>query len=155
MTFAAMVATFGGAGRLKPAPGTWGSAAALVLAVPLDLLGGRLVLGLAALLAFGVGLWGAGAYATAQGAKDPSEVVIDEVAGLWLVFAFIPLTAVTAILGFLLFRLFDIAKPWPISWANSAVPGALGIMLDDCFAGLAAAAVLWGAAHMFPMLLAS
>ena len=155
MTFAALVATFGGAGRLKPAPGTWGSAAALGLAVPLHLLGGQLALGVAAFVAFGAGLWGAGAYAKAQGAKDPSEVVIDEVAGLWLVFAFIPLTAVTALLGFALFRLFDIAKPWPISLANTAVPGAFGIMLDDCLAGLAAAAVLWGAGRIFPIVLVS
>lgn len=149
MNLARWVATFGGAGLLTPGPGTWGSVAALALAFPIDWLGGRLAFAVAAAVAFLVGLWASGAYARAVGTKDPSEVVIDEVAGLWLVYAFVPLSLLSAVLGFCLFRVFDIAKPWPISWANRAVPGAVGIMLDDILAGLAAAGSLWLAQRLY------
>lgn len=68
---------------------------------------------------------------------DPKEVVIDEVAGMFLTLSFIGFTAEGYIFGFVVFRLFDILKPWPISWADSKVKGGLGVMLDDILAAIA------------------
>jgi phosphatidylglycerophosphatase A len=138
-----VVATLGPVGRMRPGPGTWGSLVALLLALPLDKLGGRAALGAAAACAFAAGLWASGGYARAVKRKDPSEVVIDEVTGMWLVFVALPLNEIGAVAGFALFRLFDIAKPWPISWLNRSVSGSLGIMMDDLAAALAAIACYW------------
>ena len=76
--------------------------------------------------------------------KDPSFVVIDEVAGQWIALLPAGLDPVLFVAGFLAFRLFDIWKPWPVSWADRDVPGALGVMLDDLIAGAYAAAVVYG-----------
>jgi len=149
---ARLLATFFFVGRLRPAPGTWGSLAAVLLALPMAAIGGVLLVLVGAALAFGLGLW-ATAAVTAPGDHDPSFVVIDEVAGQWitllpLVWAYEgfvgekPTTyyACTAA-AFVLFRLFDIWKPWPVSWADNR-SDALGVMLDDVIAGVMAAAVL-------------
>lgn len=138
-----LIATLGPVGRMRPGPGTWGSLFALLLALPLDQLGGRLALAAAALVALIAGLWASGAYARAVARADPSEVVIDEAAGIWLVYTAVPLTDVGAAAGFALFRFFDIAKPWPISWLNRRVQGGLGIMLDDLAAAAASIGVYW------------
>ena len=66
----------------------------------------------------------------------------DEFVGFWITMTFLPATYVYALLGFVLFRLFDIFKPWPISWLDKNIGGGLGIMIDDVVAGLAAAAVI-------------
>ncbi len=79
------------------------------------------------------------------GAHDPGAVVIDEVAGQWLVLAVVPLEWWWFVLGFAVFRVFDILKPWPISWMDKHIKGGLGVMLDDMAAGIAGAAVLYGA----------
>jgi phosphatidylglycerophosphatase A len=144
-----LITTFFYVGHLRPAPGTWGSLAALPVAWALHVLGGPVLLGLGALVAFAAGWW-----ATAQETKgkdnhDPSEIVIDEVAGQWL--ALLPVSigaahvgaALTAlwpgwIVAFVAFRLFDIWKPGPIGWADRR-GDALGVMLDDILAGVAAA----------------
>jgi phosphatidylglycerophosphatase A len=138
-----LIATAFGAGLLKPAPGTWGSLAGLVLAYPLMALTGPggLFCGFVAVTALGV--WASEIYARQSRLADPSEVVIDEVAGLWLVLLFAPFTALGWILAFALFRLFDIWKPWPISVADRRVKGGVGIMLDDLLAGLFAAVVVF------------
>lgn len=150
MTLARFLATFAGVGLLKPGPGTWGSAAALAVAAFLWPVAGSAGMAAAAVLLFAAGVWASGAYAAAIGVKDPSEVVIDEAAGIFLVFALVPLTLLTALAGFVAFRFFDIVKPWPISWANERVPGAFGIMIDDTLAALAAAGVLWITALLYP-----
>ena len=147
MSLARTIATVGGLGFVRPGSGTWASTGALVLCPALQFAGGPRAFAIAALVVFVLGLWASGSYARDRGVKDPSEVVIDEVVGLWLVFALCPLTLLSAVLGFALFRLFDIAKPWPISWVNHGVPGGLGIMLDDVLAGLAAAACLFALAR--------
>ena len=67
---------------------------------------------------------------------DPKEVVIDEVAGVWLVMFFFPQTIIGYLAGFILFRIFDIWKPFPISWIDNKVGGGLGIMLDDILAAV-------------------
>lgn len=145
--FAVAVATVGGVGDLRPAPGTWASvvagvlALALVLAVPFAVL--TPVLCAAALFATVAGLATAGIAARRLGRGDPAQVVIDEVAGVLLAVACIPASAlvrepVLAIsLAVALFRVFDIAKPWPVA-SCERLPGALGIMADDLVAGLLA-----------------
>lgn len=145
---AVAMATLGPVGRMPGAPGTWGSLAATLAApwcfLPLPL-GGRLA-ALAGVLALGT--WAAGRAARALGREDPGCVVVDELLGQWTAFAPFFLSGWDArtpweLLGlFALFRLFDIAKPWPIRAIDRGVPGGLGIMLDDLAAGVFAAAAL-------------
>lgn len=145
-----LIATFGGVGLIRPAPGTWGSAAALPLGWVLHGLGGFPLLALATLAVAALGWWAARAEEAATGSHDESAIVIDEVAGQWI--ALWPLSLGLNHAGvdpwlfpwpgwvgaFLAFRLFDIWKPGPIGWADRQ-PGATGVMLDDLIAGLAAA----------------
>lgn len=89
-----------------------------------------------------VGWWAASVYVRRTGIDDPKEVVIDEVAGQWLVLAAVPPEPLFIAAGFAVFRLFDIWKPWPVSLADRNVGGGLGVMLDDLLAALYGAAVL-------------
>lgn len=68
--------------------------------------------------------------------KDPKEIVIDEIAGYGIATAFLPFTVLNVILAFILFRFFDILKPFPISRLEKALPGGWGIVMDDCVAGI-------------------
>lgn len=124
-----------------------GSLAALPFAVAMIWLAGpalaHWVLIGAATLAFGIGWWASAVYVRITRMKDPGLIVIDEVAGLWLTLAVAPLDPVAIGLGFLFFRVADIAKPWPVSWADQRLSGGLGIMLDDILAGLYAGGALW------------
>lgn len=131
---ATITATWFGAGLLPKAPGTWGSAAALPLAWILTGWGGWPLLLAAAFLCFFVGWWASAVYVRHTNAADPSEVVIDEVAGQWLVLAAAPLDPVCYLVGFALFRLFDVWKPWPVNWVDDRIGGGLGVMLDDIVA---------------------
>ena len=142
MKFERLLCSWFGAGWLKPAPGTWGSAAALPLGWLLWTLGGHPVLAAAMGVVFLVGWWASERIVRADGLEDPSWVVIDEVAGQWMTLLFTPPSLLAYAAGFVLFRLFDIWKPWPVSWADQKIKGGLGIMLDDIFAGLMALAVL-------------
>ncbi|TAN52831.1 MAG: phosphatidylglycerophosphatase A [Rhodospirillales bacterium] len=139
-----LLATWFGAGFLRPAPGTWGSLAALPLAWGLSSLSGPLGIGLAALAVTLLGIWAAEGYRKSCGREDPSEVVIDEVAGQLLTLIAVAPDILAYTAGFFLFRLFDILKPGPIGWADREVKGGLGIMLDDVFAGLLSGVLLWG-----------
>ncbi len=144
------VVTVGGIGYLRPAPGTWASAAAIAVGAGLHLAGGFPLVALATLAAIGLGFWSCARYLAGRPDEDPSEVVIDEVAGQWIAFsamsfglwhagvAGLPWPAWVA--PFLLFRLFDIWKPGPVGWADRK-GGTLGVMLDDIIAGLLAALV--------------
>ena len=157
---ARLIATVGGLGYLKPAPGTWASLAALPLAWALHVTGGFPLLAVATLLAAGGGYWAAAVMVDGDRIKDPPEIVIDEVAGQWLALWAISLPAwlhgigITAlwpgwISAFVLFRLFDIWKPGPVGWADRS-GGASGIMLDALIAGLGAGLgklLLAGLAH--------
>ena len=131
-----------GAGWMKPAPGTWGSAAALPLGWLLWWIGGTPALALASILVFAIGWWASERIVRAEGLEDPSWVVIDEVVGQWLTLLITPPSLLDYLIGFALFRLFDIWKPWPVSWADQKIKGGLGIMLDDVLAGLMGLAVL-------------
>lgn len=140
------LATLGPVGRMPKAPGTWGSAAALLLAPwafqPLALTPRLAVL--AGVLA--VGTWAASRAGRILGDDDPGCVVVDELLGQWTAFAPFHLAGWTAatpwelLALFALFRVYDILKPWPIRAVDRSVPGGLGVMLDDLLAGVFAAA---------------
>ncbi|MBF0267227.1 MAG: phosphatidylglycerophosphatase A [Alphaproteobacteria bacterium] len=137
------LATWFGVGKLKPAPGSWGSLAALPLAWGLSSLGGAAAIAMAALAVFLLGILASEIYRKAIEREDPSEVVIDEVAGQMLALALVPPDLLAYALGFLFFRGFDILKPGPIGWADRKIKGGLGIMLDDLMAGVAAGLLLY------------
>lgn len=143
-SLASRLATLGPVGYWPGAPGTWGSAAAILPAVAIGLLlppvAATVALGLGVAAWTALGLWAAARHPSPN--ADPSEVVIDEAAGQWLAALPCPLLAPSHglwvwIAAFALFRFFDIVKPWPVSAAEK-LPGALGVMADDLVAGLLA-----------------
>jgi phosphatidylglycerophosphatase A len=131
-----------GLGRLGRAPGTVASAAAVALGVPVLWVLGPVWLVTLSCAALALG-WQACKHLP-NADEDPGWVVIDEVAGQWLALAFAPLTLWGSLAAFGLFRLFDIWKPWPVSWADQRLEGAASIMLDDMLAGCYAALILVG-----------
>lgn len=139
------VATFFGAGRLKRAPGTWGSVAALLLWAVANWAfhPARGVmyaaLGIGIVLALVLGIPAATIAAVESGRKDPGFVVIDEVAGQWVALLGCPFNWPHALIALVLFRLFDITKPFPARQLE-ALPRGWGIVFDDVAAGLYA----WG-----------
>lgn len=144
-----LIATLFGVGHAPVASGTVASAATLPLAVLLAL-GGPWVFAAGTIATIVVAFWAAGAAEAHFGLKDPHAVVIDEVAGQLVALAFVPLGWIGYTAGFLLFRAFDIVKPYPAGRLER-VPGGPGIVLDDLAAGvyanlvLVAARFLWGA----------
>ncbi len=141
---ARILAVWFGAGLLPKAPGTWGSIAALPIAYAIVRWGSLEILAGATIAVFIIGVWASEIASKEMGVADPSEIVIDEVAGQWLTLLVVPPDLILYLCGFLLFRLFDIWKPWPISWADQKIKGGLGIMLDDVIAGVYAGLLLWG-----------
>jgi phosphatidylglycerophosphatase A len=99
--------------------------------------------GLAGLVVLAAGIPAAESYCRASAKSDPSEVVIDEVAGQLLALALVPPDWLSYALGFLFFRVFDILKPGPIGWADRKIKGGLGVMLDDVIAGVLAGLLLY------------
>lgn len=130
-----------GSGLLPKAPGTWGTLAAIPLYLLLAPLPLTAYLGLT-LLAFTVGVWACGRTGAELGVHDHSAIVWDEVVGLLVTMTAVPSGWPWLLAGFVLFRLFDIWKPWPIGQVDRKVAGGLGVMLDDVLAGLMALAVL-------------
>jgi phosphatidylglycerophosphatase A len=122
-------------------PGTWGSLAALPCAWVIRSLWGVAGLAIAAAIVFAVGCWAAGTMAKTSGLRDPGAIVIEEVAAQWLVLLPAPLDPLPYAAAFLLFRIFDTWKPWPVAWADCRVHGGLGIMLDDLLAAVYAVLV--------------
>jgi phosphatidylglycerophosphatase A len=144
MSVAHLVATLGGVGLIRLAPGTWGS----LVVLPLVLLGPAACLVLALVLTV-AGFWAAPRVTTGRG-DDPSWFVADEGAGMLLALAALPAATLPGVLlAFLLFRALDILKPWPVCWAD-AQPGAFGVMLDDVVAGVLAACVIAALWTFFP-----
>lgn len=135
------VGTVFGIGRLKPGPGTWASLAALgIWYVGLDAAhlsdgAATLVTLSGALIVTLIGIPAATIVERESGRTDPGFVVVDEVAGQWVTLAMAPVDGVHALLGFVLFRLFDIVKPWPVRQFER-LHGGTGIMLDDIAAGI-------------------
>lgn len=140
-TWAFAVATFFGAGRLKPGPGTWGSVAAVLLwavaarAVHLSASSLLLALLTGIGLALVLGVPAASIAAQESECDDPGFVVIDEVAGQWITLLFCPPDWAHGLIALVLFRLFDIAKPFPIRRLER-LPQGWGIVFDDVAAGL-------------------
>lgn len=130
-----------GSGLSPRAPGTMGSLVALPLAIPLQLLSQTHHF-LLVLVAFGLGCYWCEKTSQRMAEQDPGAIVWDEIVSMWLVLAFVPSTWIAWLSAFLLFRLFDIAKPWPIRWLDKKVKGGFGIMLDDVVAALFAILVL-------------
>jgi phosphatidylglycerophosphatase A len=149
MTLSKLIGTFMGVGYIRPAPGTWGSLAALPYGWLLHVIGGLPLLLIGIAVGFLKGWWATAQMTKGSDDHDPSEIVVDEVIGQWI--ALIPLSYAAGSLGisilnmwpgwiaaFALFRLFDITKPWIIGWADRR-GDALGVMLDDVIAGVFAA----------------
>lgn len=131
-----------GAGLSPTAPGTMGT----LVAVPIYLLLANLpglvyMIAVAALI--GVGIWACRKVADEMGDQDPPAIVWDEVVGFLVAMSAAPMISLNwLIMGFLLFRLFDIYKPWPVSWAHGRYRGGLGVIADDLVAGAMAWVVL-------------
>ena len=144
-----MITTTFGVGYLRPAPGTWGSLAALPLAWGVHELFGLTRFIVACVIVFFLGWWATAQHINNSGDHDPSEIVVDEVIGQWI--ALLPVFIGAAHMGadtlafwpgwvtaFIGFRLFDITKIGPIGWTDRR-GDALGVMLDDVIAGIFAA----------------
>ncbi len=146
---ARLTGTVLGVGYVRPAPGTWGSLVALPWAWLLHVLGGFPLLCIGVVAAFAAGWWATAVMTRDSDDHDPSEIVVDELAGQWI--ALLPLSYAAWSMGmsvlvmwpgwiaaFALFRLFDIWKVGPVGWADRR-GDALGVMLDDVIAGVFAA----------------
>jgi phosphatidylglycerophosphatase A len=129
------VATVFGIGYVPFAPGTFGSAAGLAVFAAVRAAGGPVVEALTIVLVFLVGAWAATAAETHFGHIDPGPVVIDEVLGMLVTLAFLPVSVTGALVGFVLFRVFDVIKPPPCN-SLEALPGGWGVMSDDLMAGV-------------------
>jgi phosphatidylglycerophosphatase A len=137
---ATAVATAGGAGYFPVAPGTVGSAVGLILFYGLYQLPLAYQVAATVLVSL-AGIAAGSRVARDSGIEDPGIVVIDEVAGMWVSLLFLPLTPVTAVAGFLLFRVLDVVKPAPARQLEH-LPGGWGIMCDDLMAGVYANVLL-------------
>ncbi len=159
-----IIATWFYTGLLPFVPGTWGSAAALPFAVILHEAGGFPTLVIATIAVFFLGWWATAEETRDKADHDPGEIVVDEVVGMWITllpmsFAFWYHQIDVAILpwpgllaGFVLFRVFDIWKPWPVSWADrKSTP--FGVMLDDVLAAIYAALGSLALAAVFHLML--
>lgn len=148
-TLASLIASVAMVGRAPIAPGTFGSAAALVIYGLLRWAGWtRFEIPLIVVL-YLVGIWAASRVARDVGKTDPGVVVIDEVVGMLVTLALLPVGPYGLLAGFFLFRVFDIVKPFPAAQSEH-LPGGLGIMTDDVIAGIYAHLVLRGLAWIWP-----
>jgi len=131
-----------GSGLTGFAPGTFGTLAA----IPLWLLMAEqllLIQCVIIIVASVIGIYFCGKTASDLGSHDHGAIVWDEFVGFWITMLFAPAGWLWLVIGFILFRLFDILKPWPISYLDKYVHGGLGIMIDDIVAGVLAGAVLY------------
>ncbi|MGM0443781.1 MAG: phosphatidylglycerophosphatase A family protein [Fibrobacterota bacterium] len=146
-------------GFIPFAPGTWGSLVAVGILIlfrgyfsQLFLLDSFMTFAPLALLALMAGTWASSSAEEIYGTEDPGAIVIDEVLGQLLTFTLITevwtLSASSLVLGFFLFRFFDIVKPWPVH-CFERIGGGLGVMMDDVAAGLLACTVLHGIVWIF------
>lgn len=137
-----------GAGKAPIAPGTWGT----LVGIPIYLLMQDLALVSYLAVSFAIiilGIWAAEVYGKALGVHDHQSIVWDEVAGYIVTMTFAPAGWEWIIIGFLLFRLFDIWKPWPINLLDKHVKGGFGVMIDDVVAGIYAATILYLLARLY------
>lgn len=133
-----------GSGLAKKAPGTCGTVAALPVYLLLEQLNSAWWYGFLTLLLTLLGIWLCDVAAKRLGEHDFGGIVWDEIAGFLITMSYVPATGQNILAGFVLFRLFDIVKPWPIKWIDQKVAGGFGIMLDDVIAGIfACLCLLW------------
>lgn len=130
-----------GSGLVRPAPGTWGSLFALLPYLALAHLHWALYAAVL-LFSFAIGVYFCDACAKFLGVHDHGAIVWDEFVGVWLTLFLVPVEPIYILLGFALFRFFDILKPWPIKWLDKSVDGGFGIMIDDVLAAVYAWLVL-------------
>jgi phosphatidylglycerophosphatase A len=129
------IATWFGCGLSPIASGTAGSLAALPFAYIIQRCFGSAALFAASLALFFIGWWASNQYLKHNDhGDDPKQIVVDEVAGQWLLLSVLFPTWHSYLVGFVLFRAFDIIKPWPVSWADQKIKGGLGVMFDDMLA---------------------
>lgn len=147
------LATWFGFGLMKPAPGTWGSLAALPFGVLLFEAFEIKGLAIAVVWVTWLGIWVSDKIEQQTNIHDSKMIVIDEVAGMWIALLAAgfdgDITLIEVALSFVLFRFFDILKPWPIGWIDDKIKGGLGVMLDDVAAGIFAGIVLIGVGYGF------
>ncbi len=132
-----------GSGLVPKAPGTFGTLAAVAFYLLLQGLDFWVYLGIL-VAASVIGFWLCGKTAEDMGVHDHPAIVWDEFCGFWLTMVAAPAGWLWIVLGFVLFRLFDIVKPWPICWLDKKVHGGVGIMVDDLVAGLFALMIMQG-----------
>jgi phosphatidylglycerophosphatase A len=130
-----LIATCGYLGYVPVAPGTFGSAAGLVIFFAVRSTGSVTAELGAIVLLFAIGIWSATVAEHHFGGTDPSPVVLDEVVGMLITLALLPVNTAGAILGFFIFRVLDVVKPWP-SAQFEKLPGGLGVMADDGMAAI-------------------
>jgi phosphatidylglycerophosphatase A len=152
ITLRVLIATVLGVGRLPVVPGTWGSLPGVAIAWGIGAFRGPWTLAAVLALVVAVGTWAADGAARHFGDEDPGPVVVDEVAGQMLTLLFVPPTWRVLLAGFLLFRFFDILKPFPAR-NFERLPGGVGIMADDLAAGIYANLVLQAAIRFAPGLM--
>ena len=134
-----------GSGAAPKAPGTCGTLVAVLIYWPLSQLSPEHYL-LMLLVTSVMGIYICGQTAKDLGVHDHGSIVWDEFVGFWITMFAAPVGWVWVVVGFVLFRFFDIIKPWPISWIDKRITGGFGIMLDDVIAGVMAAVMLQGIA---------
>jgi len=135
------LAVFFGVGRLPKGPGTWGTVAALPLVFLLQQAGPFIYM-VAVLLLVPLAIWAAEVYEQDIGGHDHPEIVIDEVVGFLIAMTWLPMTWKAYLAGFLLFRVLDIFKPFPIGYLDRKLQGGLGVVADDVAAGIIASLIL-------------
>jgi phosphatidylglycerophosphatase A len=143
------IATCGYLGYVPIAPGTFGSAAGLLVFLAVRSTGSVAVELAAIALVFAVGWWAGTVAEHHFGGIDPGPVVIDEVLGMLITLALLPVSLTGAIVGFLVFRVLDVIKPWP-SAGFEKLPGGLGVMADDGMAAIYGNLVMRGLIALFP-----
>ncbi|WP_413289965.1 phosphatidylglycerophosphatase A [Bdellovibrio sp. HCB337] len=135
------LATFFGIGFFPKSPGTAGTVATIPLVLLLSWAGPLVYMSFVILL-FPVAVFAAQAYQEDLGGHDRQEIVIDEVLGFLITMTWLPMTWKSMLAGFLLFRVLDIFKPFPIGYLDKKVPGGLGVIIDDVVAGIIASMIL-------------
>lgn len=143
------IATCGYLGYAPVAPGTLGSAAGLVVFYAVRATGSTPVEIAVIVLLFAIGVWSATLAEEHFGGIDPAPVVLDEVVGMLITLALLPVNIYGAVTGFLLFRVLDVFKPWPAR-RFERLPGGLGVMADDGMAAIYGNLLLQGLMRVFP-----
>ena len=147
------IATCGYIGYVPIAPGTVGSAAGLVVFYAVRASGSAAIELATIVLLFALGVWGATVAEEHFGGIDPAYVVMDEVVGMLITLALLPVNVYGALVGFLLFRVLDVFKPWPAG-RFERLPGGLGVMADDGMAAIYGNLIMQGMMRLFPGALA-